>query len=91
MNLPKVNDEIFIGIIASMNHNPNFTEEMIEKIQEENPVIGKLMREVSEVGDKHPDFVKGYLRGAFDVYLALDRQTECNLLAQGEGEEGENG
>lgn len=75
--IPQIDQSNIESCLASLSHNENFAQEILNTIEEENPILYSMMQLLIDNHPK-PDYVHGYMVGMSQCYTLIRRQMESD-------------
>ena len=80
MKIPKVSLDMINSTTMSITDGPDFWNDAIDTMFEENPLLYQLLVVGETNVTKTEDFHDGYKRGAALIYILLSRQAEADNM-----------
>ena len=77
-NIPLESGDISKGIIASMEHDPDYFQNLCDRLKEENPLIYYMITAAQE--HSNPDFSTGYIKGVCTAYVLIEAQMDSDEM-----------
>ena len=78
MSIPKITNETLLSVTVSIEHDKNYFEQCVQRLQKDNRLIYELMQVIRRLGDSPLDkaIAEAYTRGACTIYKLIESQME---------------
>ena len=77
-NIPLISGDISKGIIASMEHDADYFQNLCDRLKVQNPLIYYMITAAQEHSNE--DFATGYIKGVCTAYVLIEAQMDADEM-----------